>query len=85
MEKDLNVYNDIDTVPESFKPDIVTMFHVLEHIPDPIAMLKKIKNRWFSDTRIARGGNLILEVPSASDALLTRKEKMCDTVIGIFS
>ena len=69
-EKKLDVYLSIEAVPTVFKPDIITMFHVLEHIPDPLAMLIKIRNRFFSGAN--RGGRrVIIEVPNASDALLT--------------
>lgn len=45
--------------------DVVTAFHVLEHLPDPKAMLSKL------GARLARRGRLVVEVPSADDALLT--------------
>lgn len=45
--------------------DIVTMFHVFEHIVDPIDMLEDVK------TRLSTGGRIIIEVPHARDFLLT--------------
>ena len=45
--------------------DIVTMFHVLEHLTDPVGVLKALR-------RVLRpGGGLIIEVPHARDALFT--------------
>ena len=45
--------------------DIITLFHVLEHIKDPITLLKNISKS------IDRKGEIIIEVPSSEDALLT--------------
>ena len=45
--------------------DIITMFHVLEHIPDPRAMLGELSEMMADD------GQIIVEVPNAYDVLLT--------------
>ncbi len=45
--------------------DFITMFHVLEHLPDPRAVLRDLAGH------IGSGGEIIIEVPSADDALLT--------------
>lgn len=45
--------------------DIITMFHVLEHIPDPRMMLGELREL------LAEGGQIVVEVPNADDALLT--------------
>ncbi len=45
--------------------DVITAFHVVEHLPDPRTTLCAIANR------LAPQGMLVIEVPSASDALLT--------------
>jgi len=50
---------DVLTVP--FAParfDVVTAFHVLEHVPDPVAMIRRMLG-W-----VAPGGMLIVEVPN---------------------
>jgi len=54
-----------EIVDSSF--DVITLFHVLEHIPDPRAMLKEL------GALLPVGGDaeIIVEVPSSSDALLT--------------
>jgi len=45
--------------------DLITAFHVIEHLLDPRDTLKALANM------LAKNGRLVLEVPSASDALLT--------------
>lgn len=49
--------------PGSF--DVISLFHVLEHIKDPIPFLRAVA------ARLAPGGQLVIEVPNADDALLT--------------
>lgn len=48
--------------------DIITMFHVLEHIPYQINTLKKLRSK------LNKGGKLIIEVPHAEDFLLLHQE-----------
>jgi 2-polyprenyl-3-methyl-5-hydroxy-6-metoxy-1,4-benzoquinol methylase len=45
--------------------DVITMFHVLEHLAEPLAVLRDLKSR------LAPGGTLLIEVPHARDALFT--------------
>ena len=60
----INYENDIDNLKEnSF--DTITMFHVLEHLPNPIDTLSKLIKS------LKQNGSLIVEVPNANDALLT--------------
>src|SRR3989339_1181847 len=47
------------------KFDIITLFHVLEHIKDPIELLKKLKKY------LNFGGKIIIEVPNDDDALIS--------------
>lgn len=49
--------------PEKF--DFITMFHVMEHLSDPLDVLNKLYDA------LSVGGRLIIEVPSADDALLS--------------
>lgn len=39
--------------------DVLTLFHVLEHLPAPLAMLKEL-----CDNNLRKGGILVLEVPN---------------------
>jgi len=48
--------------------DLITAFHVVEHLPDPRAMLRELA------TRLKDRGRLVIEVPSSEDALLTLYE-----------
>lgn len=60
--------NDINYIPKSCPNtfDVITLFHVLEHLSDPITILKKLK------TKMNKDSTLIIEVPSATDILLTK-------------
>ena len=44
--------------------DVITAFHVVEHLPDPRQTLHELA------APLARGGRLVVEVPSASDAMI---------------
>lgn len=61
---DISVYPSIESV-EKHRFDLVTAFHVVEHLPDPRAALETF-GRLLADR-----GRLVIEVPSADDALLT--------------
>lgn len=45
--------------------DVITMFHVLEHLPDPVYTLRNLARG------LVDGGKLVVEVPNVDDALLT--------------
>lgn len=47
------------------KYDLITAFHVVEHLPDPRSVLKQLA------LRLEDRGRLVIEVPSSDDALLT--------------
>jgi len=49
----------------SEKFDLITSFHVIEHLKDPRETLMEFKNY------IKSGGRIVIEVPSSNDALLT--------------
>jgi len=60
---------------ESFAPEVVTLFHVLEHLPDPLGHLRRLR---------AYGGDnvsLVVEVPVLDRAEETQGEDLC----GFFS
>lgn len=44
--------------------DLITMFHVLEHLTTPYSILRDIKQK------LTRGGELVIETPNADDALI---------------
>jgi 2-polyprenyl-3-methyl-5-hydroxy-6-metoxy-1,4-benzoquinol methylase len=48
--------------------DLITAFHVVEHLSDPRAVLSMLAKH------LRPGGRIVIEVPSASDALLTLYE-----------
>jgi SAM-dependent methyltransferase len=58
------VYSDIgESEDEHF--DVITLFHVFEHLVDPLESLRVIAQK------LARGGRLVVEVPHANDFLVT--------------
>jgi SAM-dependent methyltransferase len=63
QNKGLEVVGSLSEVPGNF--DLITVFHVLEHVKDPVGLLRQLGGK------LNRGGSLIVEVPSANDALLT--------------
>jgi 2-polyprenyl-3-methyl-5-hydroxy-6-metoxy-1,4-benzoquinol methylase len=66
QKEQLTVYANLDEVNQCF--DVITLFHVLEHLPDPINVLKQLANK------LNANGWIIIEVPNANDALLTLYE-----------
>ena len=58
----------IDNIPQNKQFDIITAFHVFEHLKDPIDSLKQISSR------LKPSGKIILEYPNADEALLTLYE-----------
>jgi len=60
----LNVKKTLDDLPDHAF-DLIFMFHVLEHIDDPIAFLKGVGKK------LAPGGKLIVEVPNVDDILVS--------------
>jgi len=69
-ERQLNVFSDIMDVSGSTKYDIITAFHVIEHLSDPASTLLELSKL------LKKNGEIIIEVPSSNDALLTLYE--CD-------
>lgn len=45
--------------------DVISLFHVLEHIPEPVPFLKELLSK------CSKGGRIFIEVPNADDALLS--------------
>lgn len=62
----LIVYKNLEELSkENIKFDIITAFHVVEHLPDPLQILSQLSNL------LEKDGEIIIEVPNADDALLT--------------
>jgi SAM-dependent methyltransferase len=59
------MYGSLEEVPSKVKFDVVSLFHVFEHLSSPLKYLKDIKDK------LEEGGKIIIEVPHASDALLS--------------
>jgi 2-polyprenyl-3-methyl-5-hydroxy-6-metoxy-1,4-benzoquinol methylase len=57
------IYPDVESSTGVY--DVITAFHVVEHLSDPIAVLKLLANK------LARNGRIVVEVPNSEDALLT--------------
>ena len=58
------VYQDISKVPtDDF--DIITLFHVFEHLTEPLQTLQ------MAHSKLKKGGKIIIEVPHANDFLLS--------------
>jgi 2-polyprenyl-3-methyl-5-hydroxy-6-metoxy-1,4-benzoquinol methylase len=62
---DLTVYRCISEIPRSSRYDIITLFHVIEHLTEPMAALTRLSRL------LKKAGQIIIEVPNADDALLT--------------
>ena len=56
------------TLNDSGKYDVITMFHVLAHIVQPIEILQECKNH------LSQKGIIYIETPNANDALLSLYE-----------
>ena len=59
----LTVFSDLTSVRGSY--DVITAFHVVEHLSDPAITLRDLS------TLLSFGGEIIVEVPNSEDALLT--------------
>lgn len=62
VNEGFEIYKKIESIKNY---DIITMFHVLEHLLDPIDVLKKLSEH------LNDNGQIIIEVPNADDALLS--------------
>lgn len=60
----LDIKYSLDDVPDD-SCDLIFMFHVLEHVDDPIHYLKEVKEK------LSGNGKLIIEVPNVEDILVS--------------
>ena len=60
----LDIYESLDRVQDS-SIDVITAFHVVEHLSDPLKILSEFKKK------LAPNGLIIIEVPNSDDALLS--------------
>jgi hypothetical protein len=63
-ESGYKVYTSVGEVPYS-DFDVVTLFHVFEHLTDPVGTLKILRNKMSQEAK------LIIEVPHAKDFLIS--------------
>lgn len=60
----LKIYKELSDVDQKY--DVVTAFHVVEHLSDPVSVLRLLS------TKLSElGGTIIIEVPNANDALIS--------------
>jgi len=59
----LHVYENLGEIKRKY--DVITAFHVIEHMKDPAALLAELANL------LTAGGIIIIEVPNSEDALLS--------------
>ncbi|TGL10762.1 class I SAM-dependent methyltransferase [Leptospira meyeri] len=65
----ISVFTGLDEIAKSGKKyDLITAFHVVEHLSDPISIINELSKF------LTKTGELIIEVPSSNDALLTLYE-----------
>lgn len=60
----------LDDVHDTY--DLITLFHVYEHLREPVGFLKKVKQR------LNPGGRVIIEVPHARDWLIANCPKFVE-------
>jgi len=65
----IDIFKSINDVNNE-KFDIITAFHVFEHLPEPILILKELASL------LKPGGKIIIEVPSSNDALFNLYNSM---------
>jgi 2-polyprenyl-3-methyl-5-hydroxy-6-metoxy-1,4-benzoquinol methylase len=66
IKRNLKVYTNYKHALQSSKKwDIITAFHVVEHLSDPIKIISKLSSM------LTKNGKIYIEVPNSEDALLT--------------
>ena len=72
-ESEITIFKDVNSLKNKFdlkenSIDVITSFHVLEHLKDPMNILLELKEI------VKQDGIIIIEVPNSNDALLTMYE-----------
>jgi 2-polyprenyl-3-methyl-5-hydroxy-6-metoxy-1,4-benzoquinol methylase len=62
--KGLKIFNNLDLISQE-KFDFIVLFHVLEHLLDPIGFLSKLR------LMLNDNGKIIIEVPNVDDSLIS--------------
>lgn len=62
---DTRVFHTLADVPNEQNFDLIVLFHVLEHLPDPVVFMSQLAER------LKAGGRIVVEVPNVDDALLS--------------
>ena len=62
---DIDIFEFCKDLPDGAQYDLITAFHVIEHLEDPRHKVEEL------GALLAPGGRLVIEVPSSDDALLT--------------
>ena len=63
--EEISFYTNLDNIPSDKKFDIITAFHVIEHLKDPIGYLREVSKYLKND------GKIFLEFPNSEDCLLS--------------
>lgn len=63
LVENFNLYKNIEEISDN-SLDVITLFHVLEHLKDPREVLNQLNKK------LKQNGKIIIEVPNADDALL---------------
>jgi ubiquinone/menaquinone biosynthesis C-methylase UbiE len=79
-KKELKIYyKDFSKINNIPKQDFITMVHVLEHFPDPLEALHKLKSI------LKEGGYAYIEVPSYEWGNIRTKQLFCSVHISYFT
>jgi 2-polyprenyl-3-methyl-5-hydroxy-6-metoxy-1,4-benzoquinol methylase len=62
-QEQITIHPSVESVGGGY--DLITAFHVVEHLSDPIAVLKALA------AKLSKNGRMVVEVPNAEDALLS--------------
>ena len=64
LEKGFKAFDSVFSIPEQLRLDVISLFHVFEHLPEPLSILQRLTQH------LEPGGKIIIEVPHANDALI---------------